>query len=81
MSRGDLPPYILLGFEDLTEHITIEEMLRARATDLDRERQRRNEFLAMLGHELRNPLAALTHGLDLLRLGVATPGGCWTFSE
>ena len=69
MSRGDLPPYILLGFEDLTEHITIEEMLRARATDLDRERQRRNEFLAMLGHELRNPLAALTHGLDLLRLG------------
>lgn len=28
--------------------------------------RRKNEFLAMLGHELRNPLAALTHGLNLL---------------
>ena len=28
--------------------------------------RQKNEFLAMLGHELRNPLAALTHGLDLL---------------
>ena len=28
--------------------------------------QRKDEFLALLGHELRNPLAALSHGLDLL---------------
>ena len=35
----------------------------ARLRDSDR---RKNEFLAMLGHELRNPLTALTHGLDLI---------------
>jgi two-component system, chemotaxis family, CheB/CheR fusion protein len=34
-----------------------------RLWDSDR---RKNEFLAMLGHELRNPLSALKHGLDLL---------------
>ena len=33
---------------------------------LSLEDKRKNEFLAMLGHELRNPLSALTHGLDLL---------------
>lgn len=68
MSRGDLPAYILLSFEDLTERRTIEEVLQVRATELAEEHERKNEFLAMLGHELRNPLAALTHGIDLLEL-------------
>ena len=27
---------------------------------------RKYEFVAMLGHELRNPLSAVAHGLDLL---------------
>lgn len=31
--------------------------------------QRKNEFLATLGHELRNPLAPLVTGLHLLRMG------------
>jgi signal transduction histidine kinase len=30
--------------------------------------QRKDEFLAMLGHELRNPLAAMTAALDLLKM-------------
>ena len=35
--------------------------------------QRKNEFLATLGHELRNPLAPLLTGLELLKLaGVRT---------
>jgi two-component system CheB/CheR fusion protein len=66
MSRGDMPPYVLLSIEDLTERKELEDALRAHADDLAREHERRNEFLAMLGHELRNPLAALTHGIDLL---------------
>jgi signal transduction histidine kinase len=31
--------------------------------------RRKDEFLAMLAHELRNPLAPISAGADLLRLG------------
>jgi two-component system CheB/CheR fusion protein len=41
---------------------------RTQANELALDERRKDEFLAMLGHELRNPLAALTSGLDLLRL-------------
>ncbi len=35
--------------------------------------RRKDEFLAMLGHELRNPLAPIRSGLDLLRMSAAEP--------
>ncbi|GAB2546814.1 PAS domain-containing hybrid sensor histidine kinase/response regulator [Spirosoma aerophilum] len=35
---------------------------------LQREDQRKDEFLAMLAHELRNPMATLQAGLDILHL-------------
>src|SRR5947209_7896096 len=42
---------------------------RKRAEDALRESDRRkSEFLAMLSHELRNPLAPLRNGLHILRL-------------
>ena len=47
---------------DITERRRAEDALRSAD-------ERKNEFLAMLGHELRNPLAALSNALDLLRLG------------
>jgi two-component system, sensor histidine kinase len=37
----------------------------------DQAERRKDEFLAMLAHELRNPLAPLRTGLQLLRLGPA----------
>jgi PAS domain S-box-containing protein len=42
--------------------------------------QRKNEFLAMLAHELRNPLAAIRHAVDLARLedGGDGPAFDWT---
>lgn len=46
-------------FRDLSEQRRTEEALR----DADR---RKDEFLAMLAHELRNPLAPIRSGLDLL---------------
>jgi len=42
------------------------EELRLRATQLVEADRRKDEFLAMLGHELRNPLAPIVHSMDLL---------------
>jgi signal transduction histidine kinase len=47
-------------FYDITERKQIEETLR----DADR---RKNEFLAMLAHELRNPLAPILVSIEILR--------------
>jgi signal transduction histidine kinase/CheY-like chemotaxis protein len=40
--------------------------LRLRARELAEADRRKDEFLAMLGHELRNPLAPILHAVDLL---------------
>ncbi len=42
------------------------EELQLRATQLAEADQRKDEFLAMLGHELRNPLAPVVHSVELL---------------
>jgi signal transduction histidine kinase len=50
--------------------------LRARADALAETDRRKDEFLAMLGHELRNPLGAIANASYLLeRLGSAEPAG------
>ena len=43
--------------------------LRSLAADLSEADRRKNEFLAMLAHELRNPLAPISHAARALRLG------------
>ena len=43
------------------------DALRAYAEALKAVDRRKDEFLATLAHELRNPLAPLRHGLDILR--------------
>ena len=48
---------------------------RRRAEDALREAdQRKDAFLAILAHELRNPLAPIRTGVELLRLGGEKPG-------
>ncbi|WP_144630879.1 ATP-binding protein [Bordetella genomosp. 13] len=42
--------------------------LRVRQTELELADERKDEFLAMLAHELRNPLFAITTALGLLKL-------------
>src|SRR6185295_490694 len=51
---------------DVTERKRVEEALR----DADR---RKDEFLALLAHELRNPLAPLRNGLEIMRLASDDP--------
>ena len=54
--------------QDITERRKMEDDLRALATDLSEADRRKDEFLALLSHELRNPLAPLRNGLQILRL-------------
>ena len=49
-----------------------ERSLRAQAEELKSANARTNEFLAMLAHELRNPLAAIVTSLPLLERTAAT---------
>src|SRR5262249_32869015 len=46
----------------------IQEHLRQRAETLREVDRRKSEFLAILGHEMRNPLAPLWHAARLLEL-------------
>jgi len=58
---------VALLFTDITERKRADEDIRRLAADLSEADQRKNEFLATLAHELRNPLAPLQGGIDLLR--------------
>lgn len=62
------PEYIIGSLLDVSESKQLETALR----DADR---RKDEFLAMLAHELRNPLAPLRTGVALLARGDAKTEG------
>ena len=53
--------------QDMTERRRMEDDLRKLAQDLSEADRRKNEFLAMLAHELRNPLAPISNAVSLLR--------------
>jgi PAS domain S-box-containing protein len=64
----DGKPLRLLGINiDITERKQAEEELRRLATELSDADHRKDEFLATLAHELRNPLAPIRNGLQLLQ--------------
>ncbi len=58
---------------DVTERKQLEEHLRRVAAELSEANRRKNEFLATLAHELRNPLAPIRTGLELLKIGGEDP--------
>jgi PAS domain S-box-containing protein len=59
---------------DVTERRQMEDNLRKLAADLAEADRRKDEFLATLAHELRNPLAPLSNTLEILkRLGSSDP--------
>src|SRR4030095_12279519 len=60
---------------ETTEHRRAQQALEAQARDLEVARRQaveasraKDEFLAMLGHELRNPLAPIVVTLEVMRL-------------
>ena len=63
------PVAIATVSQDVTERKQLEDNLRSLAADLSEADRRKNEFLAMLAHELRNPLAPITNAARALRLG------------
>lgn len=56
----------VLVFRDISERYAIERELRDQAQRLMDADRRKDEFLSMLAHELRNPLAPLHNGVHLL---------------
>lgn len=67
-SERDLRNFDILARQaaDLIERSSAMEALRARTAQLIEADQRKDEFLATLAHELRNPLAPMRTGLALL---------------
>jgi PAS domain S-box-containing protein len=61
------PVAIATVSQDVTERRRLTDDLRQLAADLSEADRRKNEFLAMLAHELRNPLAPLSNAVQVLR--------------
>ena len=57
----------------LIERERAEDRLRQLAADLSEADRRKDDFLATLAHELRNPLAPIRNGLQLMKLAHAQP--------
>jgi PAS domain S-box-containing protein len=53
---------------DITERKRLEEELRVRLEQLAEADRRKDEFLATLAHELRNPLAPIRNSLEILKV-------------
>jgi len=71
----------VVTFTDITERKRVEDELRRVAADMAEADRRRTEFLATLAHELRNPLAPLRNGLQVIRLAMHDPSTVARTSE
>ncbi len=66
---------------DIHEQRETANNLRRLAADLSEADRRKNAFLAMLAHELRNPLAPIRNALQIIRLSQANADVVRTTSE
>ncbi len=53
---------------DVTDRVELERLVQKQTRALEEESRRKDEFLAMLSHELRNPLAPVASALHLLKI-------------
>jgi PAS domain S-box-containing protein len=59
---------IQCNIRDITERRRLERQVQAQAADLADSNRRKDEFLAILSHELRNPLGSILNGVQIFRL-------------
>ena len=60
--------------DEIIERNRLARQLQEKVEELAQSDRRKDEFLAVLGHELRNPLAAIVNGIEVLpRLGRLDP--------
>ena len=74
-SAGE-PDAVLENITNITERRALEDSLAERALELARADRSKDEFLAMLAHELRNPLAPLRNAAEILRTPGADAADC-----
>ena len=60
--------YLIPSGVDIRERYAAQERLRQLASDLSEADRRKDEFLATLAHELRNPLAPIRNGLQIMKM-------------
>src|SRR6478752_2621760 len=66
--EGEVIRGTLTLIEDVTERVVTELELRQQAERLEEANRHKDEFLAMLAHELRNPLAPIRNGIRVLEI-------------
>jgi PAS domain S-box-containing protein len=66
--QEDHQPVIQCNIRDITDRTILEDKTKQQAKALADLSRRKDEFLAMLSHELRNPLAPILNAVQLLRL-------------
>jgi PAS domain S-box-containing protein len=66
--REDRHKVIQCNIRDITERSRLEKQMQEQAATLEELHRRKDDFLAMLSHELRNPLAPITNAVQLLSL-------------
>jgi len=71
IGAGDVVEAVAGSTRDITERKRTEADLRRLAAELSDAARRKDEFLATLAHELRNPLAPIRNGLHVMRLAGA----------
>jgi PAS domain S-box-containing protein len=68
---GEIEGIAVFGF-DVTELVEARKQVEEQAERAERESRLKDEFLAMLGHELRNPMAPIATAVDVMKLGSGT---------
>jgi PAS domain S-box-containing protein len=67
--------------QDITGRKRLEDNLRRLAAELSEADRRKDEFLAMLAHELRQPLAPIRNAVEVLQLAAGDAGTVRSASE